>query len=362
MINNPELNPEKPLGHSLIPEDLVVLSQPREIPESAALALGGIGLGDQINEGLTGVIEPKVAQEDPRPVEEEADSTDPISMKEVADLADLISKDPKAILTRRQLRMLYGIDVPTEYATFGDLNDYGVYKYGFKDGVSQRKDVKNEVSRALGIDESRVALSIEEWQNSSKDIVYMWSDLDISSETLAAAGSPKLPEYVSGYLRVSDVESNQNLELPRHVGGTVIINLKSIDRIKMPEFAGHDLCIDNVTHVNSCVLPATVIGAACLRNLTAAKSLVLPKYVKRGVNLDRLKTVEGINLPESGISSLSLRGLTGREGLEDLFSDCSGSIQATVDLSECPKKVKRKLKRIEKKNPDLRVHMGTRVL
>lgn len=286
------------------PEDLISLTQPSQIPESAAQALGGIGLGDTKAE----ILDAPSHNIDPGLTDINLNS-----------LRSVLYQNPKAELNKEQLRVLYEIDGWLEERT----EDYGT-KDPMIDYLTAPRDIKTDIAKALGVKNEQVAMSKKEWSPGST--VYLRSNLVLGSPNSNKFLS--LPRYIYGHVGIHNITSPKDIEMPERIWGHLAIDAtESIQGLKLPEWVGCDLKLEA---------------------LKSAEGLKLPDYIGRCLQFDSLESVKGLELPKHIGSALCLDNLVSSEGLVDLLRSYKGAVYL-------PKKFEPEINKIVKNNPNISV-------
>lgn len=258
---------ENNLAQSLNPEKLL---EPAPIPESAALALGGIGLDN---------FGPKTLPLNGEGAKHNSPSADLIGVSRQSDittesLVKKLSQEPDAELDKDELRVLYGIDIPcfdpNSNEDMEEINSSLLVKFRT---VARAPIQKHDLSKALDISPDQIAITQAEWENNKENIIYLYGDFHLPDEEIN--NNFKLPKYIQSDLVLANLESLNDLTLPEYVGGE--LNLAEI------QSAGSPL-----------ILPKFVGGYLELFSLSSAKNITFPEYVGSTIGLPNIESVEGL--------------------------------------------------------------------
>lgn len=271
MSNNPEFNPEKPLGQFL-PADVVgSIYEPAQIPEDAVIALDDIGLGLREDDVLDKPSQITPAELPKKNAVYDFSSTP--SEVTIKGLIDILEEDAKAELSKQQCRALYGIDRPDD----SDID------FSEHDSVLKRFTVlracrssfeRADLAKALDLDEEQIALYQDEWLENQENIVYFRGDLDLWS--VRSAKDLILPTCVSGSLDLRNLETSEGLELPKYIGEDLrLVKLKMLkDPLTIPSRIGGFIELDSLSNVKNMVFPKDYdVNTIALRSLTSTYGL-----------------------------------------------------------------------------------------
>lgn len=210
----------------------------------------------------------------------------------------------KVELTKEELRFLYEID--------NKIKGFGYGKDPRIEEIRDTRDVKKDLSIALGCSENQITFKMEEVLKGNS--IYHYGNLDFISFT--SAKGLHLPQYISSFLDLRNLISSEGLILPKYVGGSLYLNnLKSALGLILPEYVGADLELNNLINAKELIFPKYIGGYLDLSSLTNPEGLVLPKYIGGSLDLRNLTNAVGLKLPNKINGNLILRSIANPKGL-----------------------------------------------
>jgi len=206
--------------------------------------------------------------------------------------------------TKEDLRFLHEID--SEIKGFGHGKDPRI-----KELIGGR-DIRKDLSFAIGCDEDEISLNSEEFLESlesKKKIKYHRGDLELNKSTLDEKIT--FPDIVSGNLNLFSVTSINNVVFPKKVNKT--INLRRLTSAKMvvfPESVGGDFWLDYLTVIEEVTFPKEVGGDFLLYKIISAKEIIFPEKIGGTFSLPKLTSAKMVIFPESVGWNFNLSSLT----------------------------------------------------
>jgi len=226
-------------------------------------------------------------------------------MNDMKRLADIhIRHSQREPLEKDDLRFLYEIDHKIQGTGYDQ--DPRVSE------ILQGRDIKDDLSIALGVPKERISTTREEAL--SGDISYHYGHLSLRG--LTSAEGLTLPQSIRGYLYLDGLTSAEGLTLPQSIGGSLSLDgLTSAKGLTLPQSIGGGLSLRGLTSAEGLTLPQSIGGYLYLDGLTSAEGLTLPQSIGGDLSLRGLTSAEGLTLPQSIGGDLYLNGLTSAEGL-----------------------------------------------
>ena len=221
----------------------------------------GIAYGQNIEAELEDVLEQKL---------EEFSDKD-IWKKKLSDVKRLTmiynkNKDNQE-LTKEDLRFLYEID--------GPMVHLGFHKDNRIEEIISTRDIRKDLSHIFDCKESEIALNQEKLLANPEQIVVLWNNLKVFSESV---NFPKL-KYIRGYADFRKLKSAEGLENLQTIGGYADFNsLESAEGL-------------------SCL--QTIGGIADFRKLKSAKGLSSLERIGKDAKFDNLRSAEGLSRLET---------------------------------------------------------------
>ena len=236
-------------------------------------------------------------------------------MKRMTEIENKVKQNQT--LTKEDLRFLYEIDSKVE--GFGYDRDPRINEI-----LKIRPDKRTDLAFVFDTTPDKVSLTIEEALSGGMKVHFgnLYTKNDFYIYQLSE--NKRLPEYVIGLLELNELKfddsKTQGAELPKHVCGNLSLAGLTLtekqERLKLPEYVGGDLDLQNLTSAEGIELPKYIGGNLDLQNLKSIVGLKLPEYVGGNLYLRDIPSAKGLKLPKHVGGTLHLFSLTSAEGVE----------------------------------------------
>ena len=181
--------------------------------------LRGVNKGQELEAAMLDIAKAKLAELPGGDRYEKA----VLDMKLVTKLDAVTQETPGAEIAPTELRCLYEIDRKIE--SFGYQRDPRI------DAVRSRRNVKSDLSKILGIPETKISTTKREAL--SGHIIFHYGDLYLSG--LTSGEGLQLPLSIGGSLYLSGLTSGEGLQLPSSIGGFLYLSgLTSGEGLQLP--------------------------------------------------------------------------------------------------------------------------------
>lgn len=218
-------------------------------------------------------------------------------------------------LTLDELKFLYELNNKIE--GFGYENDPRIEE------IKSKRNKRRDYSLIFNVKEEEVALSQEEYNNSSGEFKVLVDDFDLnyiswddhiptSSDSsismlldfildfniLTNNDGIILPQYVVGNLYLNELANANKLVFPKFISGSLYLShLTNAKEVILPQYIGGDLYLRGLTNIEKLKLPQNIDGDLILYNLTSSNNLILSQHIGGYIYLNRLKIVDNLKLP-----------------------------------------------------------------
>ena len=218
-------------------------------------------------------------------------------------------------LTLDELKFLYELNNKIE--GFGYENDPRIEE------IKSKRNKRRDYSLIFNVKEEEVALSQEEYNNSSGEFKVLVDDFDLnyiswddhiptSSDSsismlldfildfniLTNNDGIILPQYVVGNLYLNELANANKLVFPKFISGSLYLShLTNAKEVILPQYIGGDLYLRGLTNIEKLKLPQNIDGDLILYNLTSSNNLILSQHIGGYIYLDRLKIIDNLKLP-----------------------------------------------------------------
>lgn len=224
------------------------------------------------------------------------------SMKYLSDIERRSRENEE--LTLDELRFLYEVD--HKIVSFGFGRDPRI------DELIGGRNIKADLVRILGntLKESEISLTAEEAVR--EGIKYHHGNLDLYGVTNLAQQGLSLPEVVSGYLNLPNLESSDGLgaKMPKEIHGDIMIGyLKEIKNVKFPPDFKFSIDLRRAEVAENIVFPVQMKGELNLFAVTRLINVSFPEILQDGLALHSLRTAERLKLPRILGGSLTMPSL-----------------------------------------------------
>lgn len=218
-------------------------------------------------------------------------------------------------LTLDELKFLYELNNKIE--GFGYENDPRIEE------IKSKRNKRRDYSLIFNVKEEEVALSQEEYNNSSGEFKVLVDDFDLnyiswddhiptSSDSsismlldfildfniLTNNDGIILPQYVVGNLYLNELANANKLVFPKFISGSLYLShLTNAKEVILPQYIGGNLDLSALTNIEKLKLPQNIDGDLILINLTSSNNLILSQHIGGYIYLNRLKIVDNLKLP-----------------------------------------------------------------
>ena len=218
-------------------------------------------------------------------------------------------------LTLDELKFLYELD--------NKIEGFGYEKDPRIGEIKSKRNKRRDYSLIFNVKEEEVALSREEYNNSSGkfnvlvddfDLNYIiWNDhIPTSSDSsismlldfildfnfLTNNDGIILPQYIVGNLYLNELANANKLVFPKFISGSLSLShLTNAKEVVLPQYIGGDLYLRGLTNIEKLELPQNIDGDLILDNLTSSNNLILSQHIGGYIYLNRLKIVDNLKLP-----------------------------------------------------------------
>ena len=218
-------------------------------------------------------------------------------------------------LTLDELKFLYELN--------NKIEGFGYEKDPRIEEIKRKRNKRRDYSLIFNVKEEEVALSQEEYNNSSGEFKVLVDDFDLnyiiwndhiptSSDSsismlldfildfnfLTNNDGIILPQYIVGNLYLNELANANKLVFPKFISGSLSLShLTNAKEVVLPQYIGGDLYLRGLTNIEKLKLPQNIDGDLILDNLTSSNNLILSQHIGGYIYLTRLKTVDNLKLP-----------------------------------------------------------------
>lgn len=189
--------------------------------------------------------------------------------------------------------------------------------------IKSKRNKRRDYSLIFNVKEEEVALSQEEYNNSSGEFKVLVDDFDLnyiiwndhiptSSDFsismlldfildfnfLTNNDGIILPQYIVGNLYLNELANANKLVFPKFISGSLSLShLTNAKEVVLPQYIGGNLYLRGLTDIEKLKLPQNIDGDLILDNLTSSNNLILSQHIGGYIYLNRLKIVDNLKLP-----------------------------------------------------------------
>lgn len=218
-------------------------------------------------------------------------------------------------LTLDELKFLYELN--------NKIEGFGYEKDPRIEEIKRKRNKRRDYSLIFNVKEEEVALSQEEYNNSSGKFKVLVDDFDLnyiiwndhiptSSDSsismlldfildfnfLTNNDGIILPQYIVGNLYLNELANANKLVFPKFISGSLSLShLTNAKEVVLPQYIGGDLYLRGLTNIEKLELPQNIDGDLILDNLTSSNNLILSQHIGGYIYLNRLKIVDNLKLP-----------------------------------------------------------------
>lgn len=218
-------------------------------------------------------------------------------------------------LTLDELKFLYELN--------NKIEGFGYEKDPKIEEIKRKRNKRRDYSLIFNVKEEEVALSQEEYNNSSGEFKVLVDDFDLnyiiwndhiptSSDSsismlldfildfnfLTNNDGIILPQYIVGNLYLNELANANKLVFPKFISGSLSLShLTNAKEVVLPQYIGGDLYLRGLTNIEKLELPQNIDGDLILDNLTSSNNLILSQHIGGYIYLNRLKIVDNLKLP-----------------------------------------------------------------
>ena len=119
-----------------------------------------------------------------------------------------------------------------------------------------------------------------------------------------------LPMYVGQDLDLLGFPQDKLDLLPAHIGGNLVLDIKTISGLRFNSFVGRDISLRTLEEAHDLVFVTDGFSRLDMGKLRIASNVVLPNHIRGDVLLYSLESLKGVLLPQNIDGSLRMYGLT----------------------------------------------------